>query len=47
MTITGEEAGLIKDLAGPSTAVEIFSQQNIEPTPLMIDSTKPIYPRLD
>jgi len=47
ITITGEDAGLMKGLAAPETIVEIPRQQQTEPTSLIIDSTKPIYPRLE
>ena len=47
LTITGEDAGLMKGLATPTTVVDIRPPQHIEPTSLIIDSTKPVYPRLD
>jgi len=47
ITITGEDAGLMKGLAAPTTVVEILPQQHTEPAPLIIDSTKPVYPRLE
>jgi len=37
----------MKGLAAPETAVEISPQEQTEPTSLVIDSTKPIYPRLE
>ncbi|UJR08458.1 hypothetical protein I4U23_012728 [Adineta vaga] len=46
ITISGEEAGLIKELTASPTVVEVLPRQNMEPAPLIIDSTKPIYPRL-
>ena len=47
VTISAEEAGLIKELTAPSNVVETLPQQHMEPAPLIIDSTKPIYPRLE
>ncbi|CAF4711243.1 unnamed protein product [Rotaria sp. Silwood1] len=44
---TGEDAVLMKELTASTAAVEVSSQQRIEPAPLIIDSTKPIYPRLE
>ncbi|CAF3555517.1 unnamed protein product [Rotaria sp. Silwood1] len=44
---TGEDAVLMKELTASTGAVEVSSQQRIEPAPLIIDSTKPIYPRLE
>jgi len=43
--VTGEDAGLMKDLTAPSV-IEVLPQQHTEPTSLIIDSTKPVYPRL-
>jgi len=37
----------MKGLAAPTNVVEILPQQHTEPTSLIIDSTKPVYPRLD
>jgi len=42
----GEDAGLIKGL-NSSNVVEILPEQHLEPTAVLIDSTKPVYPRLD
>jgi hypothetical protein len=42
---TGEDHGLIIGLNTPSVRND-KPQQNTEPTTLVIDSTKPIYPRL-
>ena len=42
---TGEDAGLIMGL-NTSNVLTDKSQQNTEPATLVIDSTKPIYPRL-
>ncbi|CAF0868160.1 unnamed protein product [Adineta ricciae] len=47
VTISAEEAGLIKEITAPSNVVETLPQQHMEPAPLIIDSTKPIYPRLE
>jgi len=47
VTVTGEDAGLMKGLTAPTTVVEVLPQQSTEPTSLVIDSTKPIYPRLE
>jgi len=38
IVVSGEDAGLIRGLTIP--------QQHIEPTTLIIDSTKPVYPRV-
>jgi hypothetical protein len=46
MTITGEDAGLMKSLTTPATVVNILPQQHTEPQSLIIDSTKPLYPHL-
>ena len=53
VTITGEEAGLIKGLTGATAMTDVVpptspstAATTSEPAPLMIDSTKPIYPRL-
>lgn len=43
--VTGEDAGLMKSLTTPSV-ITTLPQQNNEPATLIIDSTKPIYPRL-
>ncbi|UJR37794.1 hypothetical protein I4U23_030485 [Adineta vaga] len=43
--ISGEEAGLMKGLTA-SSVVDALPQQHTEPTSLIIDSTKPVYPRL-
>jgi len=37
----------MKGLSAPTTTVEILPQQHTEPASLIIDSTKPIYPRLE
>jgi len=47
VTVTGEDAGLMKGLTAPTTVVEMLPQQYPEPAPLLIDSTKPVYPRLE
>ena len=47
LTVNGEDAGLIRGLTTQPTVIEILPQQYTEPAPLIIDSTKPIYPRLD
>lgn len=48
ITVTGEDAGLIKGLTAPATIVDILpQQQQTESASLVIDSTKPIYPRLE
>ncbi|CAF1018850.1 unnamed protein product [Rotaria sordida] len=47
VTTTGEDAILIKELTAPTVTVEILPQQQIVSAPLIIDSTKPIYPRLE
>jgi len=47
VTVTGEDAGLMKEVAAPTTRIDIPAQQNAEPPSLVIDSTKPIYPRLE
>jgi len=44
--ITGEDAGLMKGLTAPSV-IEVLPQYHNEPAPLIIDSTKPVYPRLE
>jgi len=43
--VTGEDAGLMKGLTAPSV-IEVLPAQHTEPTSLIIDSTKPVYPRL-
>jgi hypothetical protein len=43
--VTGEDAGLMKSLTTPSV-IPTLPQQHNEPATLIIDSTKPIYPRL-
>ena len=47
MTITGEDAGLMKELTTPAEATEVSPQPNNESTSLVIDSTKPMYPKLE
>ncbi|CAF1193067.1 unnamed protein product [Adineta steineri] len=48
ITISGEDAGLMKGLTAPATVVEILPQQQYTgPPALIINSTKPIYPRLE
>jgi len=47
VTISGEEAGLMKGLTAPTTVVEILPQQHTQSPSLIIDSTKPVYPRLE
>lgn len=49
VTITGEDAGLMKGLATPATIVNVPPppQYSPEPPSLVIDSTKPVYPRLE
>ena len=48
MTITGEDAGLMRGLAAPATVVEVAPPSySPEPPSLVIDSTKPVYPRLE
>ncbi|CAF1425932.1 unnamed protein product [Rotaria magnacalcarata] len=42
----GEDDVLMKELTAPTTTVEIPSQSRTEAGPLIIDSTKPIYPSL-
>lgn len=42
---TGEDAGLMKSLTTPNVLTAL-PQQQTEPATLIIDSTKPIYPRL-
>jgi hypothetical protein len=37
----------MKGLTAPMTVVEILPQSHTEPAPLIIDSTKPVYPRLE
>jgi hypothetical protein len=44
--VTGEDAGLIKGLTTPNV-IEVLPQQHTEPATLIIDSTKPVYPRLE
>ncbi|CAF1448350.1 unnamed protein product [Adineta steineri] len=41
--VVGEDAGLMRDLTTPNV-IKILPQQHTEPTSLMIDSTKPVYP---
>ncbi|CAF3311005.1 unnamed protein product [Rotaria socialis] len=41
---TGEDAVLMKELTTPTTTVEISSKNRTEAGPLIIDSTKPMYP---
>ena len=43
--VTGEDAGLMRGLT-TSHVVEALPQQHTEPAPLIIDSTKPVYPHL-
>ncbi|CAF1601801.1 unnamed protein product [Adineta ricciae] len=43
--VTGEDAGLMRGLT-TSHVVEALPQQHAEPAPLIIDSTKPVYPHL-
>jgi hypothetical protein len=45
MVVAGEDAGLMKGLTTPSV-IEVLPAQHTEPTSLMIDSTKPVYPHL-
>jgi hypothetical protein len=47
MRVIGEDAGLMKELAIPTTVIDMLPQQSTEPASLIIDSTKPIYPRLE
>lgn len=48
MTITGEDAGLMKGLTTPAIVVDIPPPSySPEPPSLVIDSTKPVYPRLE
>jgi hypothetical protein len=37
----------MKGLTAPTTVVEVLPQQHTEPASLVIDSTKPVYPRLE
>jgi len=46
MVATGEDAGLMRGLTTPNV-IEVLPQQNTEPATLVIDSTKPVYPRLE
>ena len=43
--VIGEDAGLMKGLAAPSV-IAALPQHPTEPATLVIDSTKPVYPRL-
>jgi hypothetical protein len=47
VTVTGEDDDLMKGVAAPTTLIDIPPQQHPEPPSLVIDSTKPIYPRLE
>lgn len=48
VTITGEDAGLMKGLTTPAIVVDIPPPSySPEPPSLVIDSTKPVYPRLE
>lgn len=47
VTISGEDAGLMKGLTTPMNVIENVPKENNEPETLVIDSTKPIYPRLE
>ena len=44
--VTGEDAGLMKGLTSPSVLIALPGQHD-EPATLVIDSTKPVYPRLE
>ena len=43
--VTGEDAGLMKGLTTPNV-IQVLPAQHTEPSSLIIDSTKPVYPRL-
>lgn len=47
VTVNGEDDDLMKGLEATPTVINILPQQPTEPTSLVIDSTKPIYPRLE
>ena len=47
VTVTGEDAGLMKILTSPAADLEAPPQQYSAPPPIMIDSTKPLYPTLN
>ncbi len=44
--VNGEDAGLMRDLTAPSV-ITVLPKKQTEPTALFIDSTKPVYPRLE
>ena len=43
--VTGEDAGLMKGLTTPGV-IGVLPQHHNEPATLIIDSTKPVYPRI-